>query len=46
MNFREQKETLREAIRLLMALYQDVCGRAEPFDLMRGSELKKMPQRT
>ncbi|MBQ4053076.1 MAG: hypothetical protein IJD33_01920 [Clostridia bacterium] len=45
MTYREQKETLFQAIQLLMKLYQDVAPRAEPFTLARGSELKKMTLR-
>lgn len=45
MTFKEQKEKLFEAIQALMALYQDVAGRAEPFLLMRNSELKKIPMK-
>ena len=41
MNFKEIQVTMREAIRLLMLLYQDFSNRAEPFAVVH-SELKKM----
>ena len=42
MNYKEQKETLSNAIQILMELYQDISIRAEPFTMFTNSELKKM----
>lgn len=43
MTFKEQQDTLFEAVQMLMRLYQDIAGRTVPFQIIEGGKSKILP---